>query len=240
MAVELLFHPTRRDCGWIADWCPICGELRAHRVQRVGIALHVIVIPLGEGAFEAFEAVCLTCLAVREIDEDDFDAFAGQYSGGLASLIAQTLPRRREDPQEDRADAIRHRLSVLSHQVAYHRANTEFSPRGKLVGAFGGAQFLLTVLAVVGGIPLGFIKFNRAWLVWIGVSGALMICAAVYSMASAYPWFLKTRFRPQLQRAFRDSPPTIHELDVALAELPEDDVLAGKHFGAAKLHEWIG
>ena len=87
----------RRRLGRAADFCPICRELRAHRIRRIGLVTHVYYLSIGAGSLVAHEAECEACGATREVDGDQFEAISRRRGAGLDELITETYPGLRDE-----------------------------------------------------------------------------------------------------------------------------------------------
>jgi hypothetical protein len=92
-----LFHPRQqivmRRRGRVADFCPICHEVRAHRLYSRRSYTRLGVIPMSPETESEMHARCLTCgvqaprAAFREMSGSLHD------HAGLAQLIYETNPR---------------------------------------------------------------------------------------------------------------------------------------------------
>jgi hypothetical protein len=52
---------VRRRLGYIADYCPICRDLRTFKMKRVGLAGHIYYISFGEGSLAGHVRTCVVC-----------------------------------------------------------------------------------------------------------------------------------------------------------------------------------
>lgn len=83
---------VRRRLGYVADFCPLCREVRAFELERVGLAGHLYYISLTEGELVGHRARCTTCDTAYETSLDTFVRPAPNMAS-LRELIGTTFPR---------------------------------------------------------------------------------------------------------------------------------------------------
>lgn len=54
--------------GIVADWCNLCGGIRAHKLTAHYMVGHIYYIPLGRGTLKATTRACTECTAETEAD----------------------------------------------------------------------------------------------------------------------------------------------------------------------------
>ena len=47
--------------GFVADFCPICREVRTFEVERIGMAGHLYYLSFGSGTLAGYVRTCRTC-----------------------------------------------------------------------------------------------------------------------------------------------------------------------------------
>ena len=59
----LFWGRKRREdhLGFVADFCPICREVRPFRLLAIRMVPHLFFIPMGSGRLECHVRVCLEC-----------------------------------------------------------------------------------------------------------------------------------------------------------------------------------
>jgi hypothetical protein len=70
-----------RSLGFVADFCPLCREVRTFEVKRIGMAGHLYYLSFGSGKLAGYLRTCTTC-------GTDLNAAPDQY--------AQLSPKRLE------------------------------------------------------------------------------------------------------------------------------------------------
>ena len=85
-----------RKQGMVADFCPICREVRAFTLIRVGLAGHIYYVSFGQGKLAGFIICCDTCGVVLRAEPTRFATAEKDPRIELETLIRQTFPRLRE------------------------------------------------------------------------------------------------------------------------------------------------
>src|SRR5262249_23601392 len=81
----------KQRLGFVAEYCPVCRDLRTFLVNRVGSASHVYYISFGEGDLVGYERISTQC-------DSPFKAVPDRYSGMApdarppTELINETFP----------------------------------------------------------------------------------------------------------------------------------------------------
>ena len=117
--------------GYVADFCPLCREVRAFELKRVGLAGHIYYITLTEGDLVGHERRCASCdtdfnakpeiyarpsgesRPVRELIPLTFPNLATYYAARLAVEKALRDPFAKIS-QQDRMALIKEPFSLLS------------------------------------------------------------------------------------------------------------------------------
>lgn len=94
---------TYQKIGHVADFCPLCCEVRAFTLERVGLNGHLYYVSVGKGELAGYQRCCAHCRHTFSADPEHYTAFAEQPLE-LAALISKTYP--------DIAEVQRARLSL--------------------------------------------------------------------------------------------------------------------------------
>src|SRR6266581_5496821 len=91
---------VERKQGIVADFCPICREVRAFQLIRVGLATHVYYVSAGEGKLAGHMIRCNECGVELAVDPTRYATTQKDPRVGLEALIRDTFPRLRESYAE--------------------------------------------------------------------------------------------------------------------------------------------
>ena len=91
---------TERKLGFVADFCPICREIRPFTLVRVGSASHVYYISFGKGQLIDHQAQCSDCGLAISVDPLRYASFAKLRPTEIIPLIQATYPTVAEDYAE--------------------------------------------------------------------------------------------------------------------------------------------
>ena len=79
-----------RKQGMVADFCPICREVRAFTLIRVGLADHIYYVSFGEGKLVGYIVRCDTCGVALGVEPTRFATSEKDSRIELAILIRNT------------------------------------------------------------------------------------------------------------------------------------------------------
>jgi hypothetical protein len=85
-----------RNQGMVADFCPICREIRVFALIRVGLANHIYYVSFGQGKLAGFIIRCDTCGVALKVESNRFATTEKDPRTELETLIKRTFPRLRE------------------------------------------------------------------------------------------------------------------------------------------------
>jgi hypothetical protein len=91
----MIVHGTKivvRRIGHVADFCPMCRELRVFRLSRVGLASHLYFLSFGEGKLVAHTLECLTCGVSFETDPLRYTTPQKHANADVEAMIQRTIP----------------------------------------------------------------------------------------------------------------------------------------------------
>jgi hypothetical protein len=83
---------TERRQGAVADFCPICREVRAFELIRVGLASHVYYVSFGEGKLVCFLIECQKCAVHLRVNPARYATTEKGRVADLELLIQKTFP----------------------------------------------------------------------------------------------------------------------------------------------------
>src|SRR5262245_34959788 len=85
-----------REQGRVADFCPICREVRAFVLIRVGLADHIYYVSFGQGKLAGHVIRCETCKVVLGVNPTLYMATEKDSRVEVETLIRRTFPKLRE------------------------------------------------------------------------------------------------------------------------------------------------
>jgi hypothetical protein len=88
---------VERDQGGVADFCPICRELRAFHLVSVHKVFHLYSVSIGAGELVGHLLRCGSCETTYSADPSRYPATGESVDGDLEALIRSTNPRLREE-----------------------------------------------------------------------------------------------------------------------------------------------
>jgi len=88
---------VERKLGRVADFCPICRDVRAFQLIRVGLAGHIYYVSFGEGKLAGHLIRCEQCGVELGVDANaHYTHFEQDRRVELEALIRNTFPNLRE------------------------------------------------------------------------------------------------------------------------------------------------
>ena len=87
---------VERKLGMVADFCPICREVRAFQLIRVGLASHVYYVSFGEGKLAGHVIRCHECGVRLKADHARYATTEKDSRVDLEVLVRDTFPKLRE------------------------------------------------------------------------------------------------------------------------------------------------
>jgi hypothetical protein len=92
---------VEKKVGYVAEFCPICRDIRPFLVSRVGLAPHIYYFAFNEGKLIGHVAECQTCRAKIPVNSLKYKALLSSIANkDIETLIAQTYPDLRTDYAE--------------------------------------------------------------------------------------------------------------------------------------------
>jgi hypothetical protein len=241
---------VRSKQGRVADFCPMCREVRAFGVIRTNSVGHIYFIPLGSGRTIAVTAECETCGHEMSRDPTSYHALAPKRSkDDLGALVKKTFPdvtqvyaerlelegQIRKSPESlqanVRSELIREALTNVSPAVERIYARTN------LDGRFGAC--LLTALVAMFLLPFGTMSSDATLQSIASAAVGIVVCvallAAVYFAATSNGRTLRTKVMPRLMTALRPLRPRESELEALLGRFKAAGLKVGKKLRAREI-----
>ncbi len=257
MHVHLMWGKVRREqpIGYVADFCPICRNVKAFRLLADRVSWHIYHIRLGPGKLLGHIGVCLACGIRISAKVSDFKAVAAVLPQRLEELVAESFPdvysayggrlrteeHIRQDPHsftaEDRMRLIREPFNLLA-PIFEHKCKS-----GPELDRKNGTGCLLTIavpvvlMILAGKAGLSEEAYDRfVWPVfWLAVAGGA--ATTIYFFATANRRFLKSYVMPILVRGLRPLKPASGEIDLAIESLRSAKFRLGKKLKASAVME---
>lgn len=217
---------VRSGLGFVADFCPICRDVRVCRVSRVGVAEHLYFIALDAGQLSHFALECLTCGAPQSADPSRYSFLAPSASAtdDVAGLAAATFPNLRvvhgarldlearlragePVPKEARRALLTEPFGLLE-SVVRQRDKTSFD-------VFSGTGCLTTIFLP---IVVGIAACNRTTSAG-SIALGLFVFGTLFTLvqiALGHRRFVRRAVLPALVQALRPLRPTSNELEACL------------------------
>ena len=228
-------HVTRR-LGYVADFCPICRDLRLFKLKRLGLAGHIYYVSFGEGELIGHIRTCAVCdvdlnarpenyksvhdekLPAEVLAQRTFPNWKQAYAGRL-QLEHDLRTGGKVTPEERRA-LIREPFLLLAPKVEERFGATHLD--WPTAGATAATFFLLALAASFASLypAAGAEIWAAAWIVGIGAIGV-----QVYRISGR---FFRQKVFPVLVPALRPLRPKPEELEAALQEMKTHGHKIGK------------
>ena len=223
---------VRKSQGYVADFCPMCHDVRAFKLVRVGLAGHIYYISLTEGELVSYERSCESCGMVFGTEAERY-ARALKELCPLRELMAQTFPniathyaqrfaveKALRDPFGKVSPAERTALIKEPFQILAQRAEERYS--AGLVNGASAAAFIAAIC--IGGVASALLEARLGLsseeqpMLWAGVLVVAAIVAWIFSLWWRHRWMRK-EIVPRLAGALRLLKPTDAEVAAALADM---------------------
>ena len=220
-----------RKQGMVAGFCPICREVRAFQLFRVGLATHVYYVSFGEGKLAGHMIRCNDCGVELAVDPTRYATTEKDPRVSLETLIRNTFPRVREAYAErleletqikrtrsalsadQRKQFLMEPFALLNALVEKRFANSTQMDKQSGLGCLG------TVL-VGAGLFFASLAFSGP------VQDRILLCAAVLAgIGTIYTFaqlhfapgrFFRAHILPSLVKSLKPLEPTREELAACL------------------------
>lgn len=217
---------VRTGLGFVADFCPICRDVRVCRLSKVAVAEHLYFIALDGGQLSHFALECLTCGAPQSGDPSRY-AFivpTAKATDDVGGLVSATLPNLRAvhgarldlearlragepAPREARRQLLVEPFGLLE-SIVRGRDKTSFD-------IMSGTGCITTIILPV---VVGIAACNRTSSAGTMALG-LFVIGTVFTLiqiALGHRRFVRRHVLPTLADALRPLRPTANELEACL------------------------
>jgi hypothetical protein len=232
----------RQKLGFVADFCPVCRDLRTFKVNRVGSASHVYYISFGQGDLVGYERICGVCSTPFEADPNTYSGMADK-SRPASELISETFPNYSTVYRAllERERKVRDTPSLLTPEERRGRMREPF-----LVIAPIAQQKLASIqvdwrvgLAVLSCVPIFWLLGLLAKMIngpyqddpgpnYIIVGLALWVGLVFFEIFMSSRRYLLKNAVPPLAAALAPLKPTESEVNRILQELKQNKLKLGK------------
>jgi len=150
---------TLRREGYVAEFCPVCRDIRCFSLTRVGVTGHMWYISFSKGRLAGHYATCTECGYRNGVDALNYISKAKSRKTPLPELIQRTFPsihrmrgqsleyalmvRSGDLPEHHRIEEIVRSISLFDHQI-------RLMPSPLTITKPVGLTMIATVLAVIG------------------------------------------------------------------------------------------
>lgn len=234
----------RNKVGYVADFCPACGEPRAFMLQRVSMVSHVYYIPFGDGPTVGFERMCLSCKSRYRAEPRRYAAIRNSncafetlrdytFPNLEASYANQILLQHKlkHDPADLSAEE---RKAVIVQSVGAMSASVEERFARTHIDAWVGLALLATIAALFGGGYLGGL-FPEYQATIFGVVFSAGILAVIVAAATSGRRYMKRKIIPHVVQALRPLHPSEAEITDVLASFKMQGLKIGRKLKSSDL-----
>lgn len=247
--------PRRRQ-GYVAEYCPICRDVRVCSLHSVASGWHINFIPLGPAKVVGHELWCESCGAVYEGNPGLYSEVSRQPTSDALSLAARTSPdlmdrcRERFDLDDAilsgtidpalREPAIREPFELLNASIDIRMKSPSLDAAAWAALAIG----LLGAAAFAGAIILRSTNGGpRTGLGTIGGIGAMIALFGFFTAAgraaSAYSRYIRRQAQPALAKCLAPLDPSLDELKRLRKDLRRDKCISHHALDPKRLHALI-
>jgi hypothetical protein len=241
----MIFWGTKevlRGLGFAADFCPLCRDVRAFEIKRVGMAGHVYGLSLGEGELSGYIRTCTVCRSDLNATPDVYRKLSDKPLA-MSELAALTYPNLKESyakrlaveatvktsaaqvSQADRSALIREPFVLLSPKVEQRFASLNLDAATLLTAVI--APFVIAFAADHAALVLPAAAAKAVNAITIATFIAWIIGLVVLHSRAADNYMRKEIF-PVIVPALLPLKPTPQELDAVLKEMKK----LGRKIGA--------
>lgn len=215
----------RRCVGRVADFCPLCREIRPFRLFHRHCQYHVALIGMGEGPADAIDVECEHCGARVLREGYPYATALRDRSASLDELVAATNPRIPElyrERLEMEARVRRRRLGSMERNALLREPFELLGPA--IVADFRMTHGESKTILLSGMLFVGLV-FLTSELVssdWTPIMVAASICALAGFMvllARRTTRYIRRTCIPCLAMSLEPLRPTAEELDAVMAHL---------------------
>lgn len=246
----------RKRIGYVADYCPVCRDVRVFALKKVGSGWHVNFIPLGPAKTLGHELWCETCGGTYFADPKEYPEVAGRPMDDAVRLAEMTTPTLMERSRErfDFDDAIlngtydphlrfaimREPFDLLNHAVYVRMKNPTVDRGTKFLLAIGVLGVAILIASIASHSHLGRGHRGPPSMVFIAMMMAFVgFLAAAVRFSSEYRRYIRAQAVPAIAKAISPVDPTLDELKLLRKAIKKDKLHTRFALEPRKLHRAI-
>lgn len=231
----------KRSLGRVAEYCPLCREIRPCRVTQIESISHLYFIPISRAKIKGHIVECEKCRQRVSTHIGVFTGFSRNRNDTIDKLIEQTNPdiearliRKLELAERAAGGSVspEERLELLNAPFQAIAAAVEGRVAQMHADRQSGALLLALAAAVLGFfLSLAFARHGalRPILLYgCGIAGALIFIALIWSLATEPRRFIKRRLGPLIIESLADLHPTREELKTVFRGLRARRLVVGR------------
>ena len=240
MLIHIGNKRVERRQGYIADFCPMCRELRKFELIRISHATAFYGVPLGQGKLLTFTIRCERCGVWMPVGENRYTDLKADRDADLDRLAARTFPSLRQLYAErlELERMILRQAGSLPGGIRMQLMIEPFKSVAWMVEDAYAGQVPLDAPSGIGcllalGIPGGLFFTGclvkslsmqaRDWLLLASVISFLVLAAYALVQFGLRPRrYLRRRITPLLALALRPLAPSREELESCLQEMQKE------------------
>jgi hypothetical protein len=222
-----------RKMGFVADFCPLCRNIRPFRLDRVGLADHVYYVTVSRGELVGYAKKCMNCKTIlngnpdlyrevskkllepTELQRSTFPDLQTKYAERLT--LEQTIKHSPGSlPADTRSALLREPFILLNPIVEQRFSSTQID---KYTGLTLLAMFVLMPFISIMGKQFAPTYEGE---IFLGFLIAGIAAVAVQGFLQTGRYFGKIIF-PVLVPALKPLKPTAEEMTAVIAELKKAD-----------------
>lgn len=241
--------PVTRRLGYVADFCPICRDLRTFTVKRVGLADHIYYVSFGEGRLVGHTRTCTACdidlnarpeiykeLHARKLPPPQLAALTRP---GWEQAHAARLAVERDliSPFGKVAPDIRQALIREPFDLLASRIEERFSARQLDWPTATAIVGLVLLLGIAAEIANKFPAASDVAYAAALIIGFVAIGVQIYGIKGR---FFRKKLFPPLGLALRSLKPTAVELEAVLKDMKAQGKKIGKELKLKSLVSGLG
>ena len=242
------------ELGYVADFCPICREIRELKVSRVGIANHIYFISIGKGNLAGHLGRCMQCGTKIPVDAMKYETFEEGSNTALETLVQNTFPNlrsvyaerldieerlKRQEPVSlpNRAKWLMEPFEYLIPEVEAKFANATMDKESNM-GCI--STVLLLIILCSGALMFEESALARdSMIIGMGLVAIVGLIYTIIQIMLAPHRYIQRNIVPRLSQALNPLNPSRQELQKCIATKKVKGSRLGKNVDEEKLWETI-
>ena len=238
-----------KKLGRVADFCPICRQIKSFKISRIGMAGHIYYISFAEGKLVGNQINCESCGVSLRANLTDYSSISKNTEARISQLIYDThqnIEARYAErlaiekkllttgvTSEQRVGLIREPLILMNDEA--DRGTSGFQ-----LGRIGATSIIIFFVSfgclIVSRMSQQSSFFVRLTLIGLALAS---LVGVIFDSIRSRRQFLKKKIFPNLVSAFKSIRPSISELEEQLRFLKAGGYLMGTKVKAVDLYEAI-